>query len=746
MINVNSTTTSGWVSAALATSNKPTGLAAGELLFARHVVTLGYMTEAAPAGWTQLGYKEDPTFTYISFVYFKIADAADAAASNFSFTTAASVNQHLSIHRVTGFDSDTSLIQIEAATVVNSETPSVSSGLTPAEANSLVMQMWLANTATTIGSYSISNANPSWNETYDAAGPATVAMAYAVRPETDALGTIAAAGGTFTTDWALQTIIIREGGGTPEVTHSVFFTYESGIQYINFRHRNASFEADTIKVAWSPQVGNWNHVAVSMSGSTVAFYVNGIQQGSTTDITKDRSHNANADFIVGATEINEATFDGKIDDVRVWKYQKNSAAILASMEVELTGTESSLVSYYKFTQNLLDTVTANNNDLTAVNDPDYTNRVPFGASTIYFPNHILKRHSDGRMYVADVVGNQGTLHYVKTTKTTVEGDTNNGSTYNAVQVGYGLYPTAMESYGEQMVIAFFEGNDTGVRGKTSKLAFWDTTSDNVNSIIWVEFPDSIITALKNVNGILYITTTNPRSIGFRVSRLIGGYTIQEVAYTELGQAPLAGGVDGTANRLIFGSATSVPRQAACVLSLGLQKGALGPGLFNIASFEDGVMASAAILPNMSYATGEATSGFGFYTPMVGWSGGDYNGEVSVISPSGSYDTQIWWSQMYRIGRPGVIKKIRIPLAQKLINGMAIVPKIYADDGETVYTLKEANYTNDPNVYVIKRNDTDASGEILNFQHSFFLVLEWNGTVLCTVSLPIEIEYEVINDA
>lgn len=967
MITLESTQISSWATTASTVVTKPTSLAVGDLMIARYVLQVGYVNFNFPSGFTLLGYKEEPGFQFVSFVYYKVADAADVAASNFTFTSTNPVKQIASISRVTGFDSDTSLLQIEQATVTNSATPSYVSTLTP-PANSLIMQMWLSyQNVTNTSGYAISVANPSWSESYDSADTAQVSLAYATRPETSSFGTVSCAGGTAgSTDWALQLIVIKEavyapitvesvqnavggtgtsisinkpsglavddllvghilitdssaptitppsgfttdvqtgaggssrtmichkiatsadvaassftwtsdvagewagglsritghdattpvenisnasgtgatatvggltpvitnnmvclflsnqgipgssgwgnysivtsaptftenydygfttgserrvafasgireqvtatGNGTadaasaaatnwtaimvvikaglssllPKITHSFYFSKESGTQYLNFKHRNSSSESETKQVAWTPTVGQPYHVAMSINDSTISFLVNGAVQGATDTISYTREHNATADFLVGATGFDTETLDGQIDEVRVWKYHRTAAEILANKSLELTGAEGSLVSYYKFNNDLLDAVTANNNDLTGVNDPSFSTRVPFGGSSIYYPNHVLHRHSDGRLYVADVVDNQGTIHFIKTRKTTVEGDTDDGSTYSAVQVGYGLYPTALESYGTELVIALYEGTDTGVRGPTGKLAFWDTTSDNINSIIFVEFPDSIITALKNVNGVLYIVSTNSRGVGYRVSRLVGGYSIQEVAYNEYGQAPLAGGIDGTANRLIFGSATQVPKQAACVFSLGLQKTGLSDGLFNIGAFDDAAMATAVKFPNMSSLTSDANSGFGFYTPMVGWSGASTVGEVSVISPVGSYDNQVFWTAPYRIGHPFQITSIRIPFVKKIIDGMAVIPKIYMDDGETVFTLTEINATNDLNKYSVYRR-SDANSQPLKGQNSFFVAFEWNGTRLCTIALPIEIEYELTNE-
>lgn len=525
-------------------------------------------------------------------------------------------------------------------------------------------------------------------------------------------------------------------------TYEFYCENDGSNQYLSFNHLNSSLQTETVQTQWAPVIGTWYHVACTIAGSTVAFYVNGVAQGSTGTISYTRSHNASSNLKVGATTLSQS-FDGQIDEVRIWNDDISASDILTNMNLEISGATASLVSYWKFDNDYLD-ANANNNHLSGLNSPVFSTRVPFGLSTVYYPNHVMKRHSDGKLYFADVVGNQGVLHIISTTKTTVEGDTDNGSTFNALDFGYGLYPTAIESYGSSIVVALYEGSDAGVRGPTSKIAFWDTTSNNFNSIVFTEFPDSIVTSMKNINGVLYFVSTNSKGRGFRLSRLVGANTIQEIAYNEFGQAPLAGGVDGTAQRILFGSATQVPKQAACVFSYGLQKSALGQGLHNIASFNDAAMVTSLILPNMSSDAGDANSGFGFYTPMVGWSGGDTDGEVSVIKRNGPYNTQVFWDKMYRIGKPFQIKKIQIPLAQAVAEGMGVNLKLYMDGGATVYDLKPINNTNDPGKYNIVRK-AGSNSEALKGQNSFFLAFEWDSTILCTISFPITIEYELLDE-
>jgi hypothetical protein len=370
-------------------------------------------------------------------------------------------------------------------------------------------------------------------------------------------------------------------------------------------------------------------------------------------------------------------------------------------------------------------------------------------SNIRFPNHVLHRHSDGRLYIADVVGNQGYIHYIATTKTTVEGDTDNGSTYQKLAFGYGLWPIALESYGSNLVIALFEGT-SGTQYNTSKmkskLAFWDTTSTNANQITWVEFPDELITGLKNVNGVLYITSASNRGIGFRVSRYIGGYTVEEIFYHEFGAVPLHGGLDGKAGWLVFGSATNFPETAATVYSYNLQKSKLSNGIFSI---ERGTK-------TISMITSLALQGAADFLrdmPVFGWtngSAGGTNNGINSRSDSGYGNTpSVWWSQIYRIGQPFKITKIRIPLAQAVSTNMTVTPKIYVDGPSwggagTSYSLAAINTTNDDSQYNIVRRSGSA-GEVVTGQHSFWLELRWTGSELCTVGLPITIEYELLDD-
>lgn len=358
---------------------------------------------------------------------------------------------------------------------------------------------------------------------------------------------------------------------------------------------------------------------------------------------------------------------------------------------------------------------------------------------LQLPNHILKRHSDGRLYILDVVGNQGNIHFIETTKTTVEGDTNNGSDYGALTFGYGLYPTTCESYGEDLAIAFYEGSNSNLRQTKAKIAFWDCVSTNVNKLVWVEFPDPIITAMKNVNGILYTVSGNLNAQGFRICRFIGGYQFQELWYSETGEPCLPGAVDAVLNRFIFGTHTNIPEDGGIAYSVGLQKDGLGNGVF-------GIMRASGSTTSTTVTTVASADNYelGFNSPIIGWTqAGDGSTGVShALNVQGAvYNNAnpIWWSQLFRIGEQFKITKITITTSTAIGANMTITPKIYLDDGSRSETLQTINSTNYNGLRRVVYKPT-----ISGFTN-FWLELKWTGSALLTVDLPIKIEYELIDD-
>lgn len=351
---------------------------------------------------------------------------------------------------------------------------------------------------------------------------------------------------------------------------------------------------------------------------------------------------------------------------------------------------------------------------------------------VEIPNHPTHRHTDNKLYIGDVVGNQGVLHFIKTTKSSVEGDTNDGSTYNALDFPFGYYPTSIETYGNDLAVALIEGVDTTIKQKRAKISFWDTTSDSYQRITDVEFPDPLITAIKNINGILYVWSGNA-SGGVRISRFVGGYTYEEVFYNEEGVPPFDGAVDHEMNKILWGGYVTDPEAAAVVFGLGSKKRALGNGLFT--PFK---ATSAGANQNVTAVKFLEQANNSRLRPIIGWSDDSAKGLDKI---STTYGVSVWRSEVFRVGAPFTIKKIRIPLAQAVAANMTITPKIYIDDASSSETLTVINNTN----YTASERNIVLQGNGIDGKHNFFLELRWSGTVLLTVGLPITIEMDIEAD-
>jgi hypothetical protein len=195
------------------------------------------------------------------------------------------------------------------------------------------------------------------------------------------------------------------------------------------------------------------------------------------------------------------------------------------------------------------------------------------------PNHPMHVHVDNCLYFGDVSNGQGIINKIKTKKVTAEGDTNDGSAYNALDLPFGYWPTDIESYGTDLAILAIKTSSATVNQGKATLFFWDCVSDSFYRAM--NIPDPLATSLLNVNGILYIFSGNAVN-GVRISYYMGGDSIKDSVYLEEGTPPFAGSVDCLGNRIVFGGWTTNPAASACVFAYGSKKGDLPETLHNIA--------------------------------------------------------------------------------------------------------------------------------------------------------------------
>lgn len=360
--------------------------------------------------------------------------------------------------------------------------------------------------------------------------------------------------------------------------------------------------------------------------------------------------------------------------------------------------------------------------LTALTNTTYPSIDPSGAN-VEMPNHVMHRHTDDKLYICDVHANgYGIISYIKTKKTTNQGDTDDGSTYNALDFDYGLYPTTIATYQTNLAVAVIEGVSTSVRQKNAKMSFWDTTSDSFSLITDDELPDPLITAVLNVNGVLWVASGSAKG-GCRISKYVGGYHSQQVFYDPHMLPPLQGAFAHLLNRVVFGSAVDYPANYGLVTAIGSSSIGGQPvhGILKASS-----AGANSYITCLAYVQNDSLEKL---APIVGWTDDTTAGGIDKLSTT--YGTSIFRSEMYRIGEPFRIEEIIIPSSTVMASNITITPKVYVDDGSSSVTLKVINNTNFASRRIIKL----ASKKVIG-QHNFFLELTWSGSALCTLALPI----------
>ena len=359
---------------------------------------------------------------------------------------------------------------------------------------------------------------------------------------------------------------------------------------------------------------------------------------------------------------------------------------------------------------------------------------------VVMPNHPMFYHaSRNRLYFGDVVSGQGALHYIATTKTTVEGDTNNGTTYNALNFNYGYYPTCISNFGTDLAVGLIQGTNTSVIQKNAVISFWDTTSTSPTKIIDRELPDPLITAMRNVNGNLFAWTGNAQG-GCRLLKFLGGYSFQEVGYWEECYPPLAGAVDHFLNRIVFGGNTTYPEASACVYAVGSKSGLINATLpsLPIHNILKSTASTGGWVTALKYVLQADNK---IRQPIVGWK--DTTPAYGIDKISTTYGVNVWRSQMFRIGKPFQVNKVRIPLTLPIGANHTITGKIYVDELQSGINLP--NTINNTNYANSQQNILQQIPNVKGL-HNFLLELRWTGSAYIGVSLPVIIEGETLTDS
>ncbi|MCP4349004.1 MAG: hypothetical protein GY795_26285, partial [Desulfobacterales bacterium] len=119
---------------------------------------------------------------------------------------------------------------------------------------------------------------------------------------------------------------------------------------------------DTVPLAWQ-------HVAMVFDGTSLRLYQDGVETNSITFASTTITPSTN-NFAIGGTGTSVwwYSFNGQIDEVRIWNDSRTQAEIKKYMNTTLTGSEANLAAYYQFDESsgtaLPDIAGSNNGTLT----------------------------------------------------------------------------------------------------------------------------------------------------------------------------------------------------------------------------------------------------------------------------------------------------------------------------------------------------------------------------------------------
>jgi len=349
--------------------------------------------------------------------------------------------------------------------------------------------------------------------------------------------------------------------------------------------------------------------------------------------------------------------------------------------------------------------------------------------SIPMPNHTMHVHGDNSLYLSDVLDGQGVLHKIKTTKVTDEGDTNDETLYNALDLPFGFFPTDIESFSTDVVVGLIQTSDTTIIQGKAALVFWDPT--DVDSFYRgpTFLPDSIVSALQNVNGVVRVYSGNTAS-GTRVSQTIGGEDIKEEVFLEEGTPPFAGAVDAYGSRSVWGTFTTYPEASASVFSLGSKNINLPMGVHNIA-----VSSSTGDNQNItSLAYIEQTSSI-LPRVVMGW-GDDSNKGIDKFDTTATLNT-VFRSRVFNIGKKFQIKRIRVGLGADIAANHSIFPAVYLDDLSSSVVLSGIDTTSHSGLRKVVYKEPELTNLIGH--NNFFLEFSHEDTLALPILLPIEID-------
>mgnify|MGYP003327279776 FL=1 len=161
-------------------------------------------------------------------------------------------------------------------------------------------------------------------------------------------------------------------------------------------HDNSSNANNAMLVA-SPALitmNQWQHIAVTKDGTEIKMYLDGELIHTESIAATTITYNEGTNLRLGARTAScasyfSSSFNGRIDEVRIWDDVRTAAEIADNKDDELVGNENGLVAYYKMSDGSGTALTDNSSNS---NDGTLTNMVTTGSSTDWTTSNLSLIH------------------------------------------------------------------------------------------------------------------------------------------------------------------------------------------------------------------------------------------------------------------------------------------------------------------------------------------------------------------
>jgi len=136
------------------------------------------------------------------------------------------------------------------------------------------------------------------------------------------------------------------------LTDAAYSLYMDGTTGNQVRFSIYDGGTSTISGTTNLSLNTWYHIAGTWdtSNTRMTLYINGIQEGTATPSTAARNSTGALNIGVRPSGGTSNYFDGKIDEVRVWKVERSQTDIREYMCRKLAGSETGLGGYWRFDQ------------------------------------------------------------------------------------------------------------------------------------------------------------------------------------------------------------------------------------------------------------------------------------------------------------------------------------------------------------------------------------------------------------